>query len=136
MKIKDMESIEKNLQLAAFEGFLSPNTIKLSIKGIKEIVSLITNINESLLTNCSRKREVVRSRQYVVIFSQFVKPTPSLSMVGEYLNKGHATILSAKRRAKGLIEVKDSFIVVYLDEIRNSLGITKDEFEERLKNIN
>jgi chromosomal replication initiation ATPase DnaA len=132
-----METQIENLKLAAFEGFGdSPISFELNIESILEAVSFITSIPKELIINCSRKREVIRSRQYVVIFSQCLTPIPTLSLIGKYLGKGHASILASKRRAKGLLDVKDSFIMFYFDRIKKSLHISDCELNERLKNIN
>lgn len=101
-----MTSITPTISLYAMPGIPALRT--LSIKSIEEVVCDVSGVPHDVARKKTRKREAVFVRQLVFYFAaKYHESMPanenSLSAIGRYYGKNHATVVYARKTIDGFI---------------------------------
>ena len=141
--VKSKEEMKKNIQHEIDRKDWCPENVRLITKGFRSSVDIrvdlfkpnnqrkinnlvylvcrINNIQKASLFSRSRLGKIIPARQ-IIMYVLVVDFEISLVKTGQFFDRGHDTVLSAKRNIQGLIDIKDKQTIEDLKLIRELLN--------------
>ncbi len=111
----------------SFECCLDPEVFIFDMDFIVKTVVKETGFTQDDMKSQSRKRKLVIARQLIIYFSMFLKYKPADRVIGEYINREHATVLHNRRMALKMISTKDKLFLDLYNPVNEILKKYIDE---------
>ena len=85
---------------------------EITYDSIENAVSQITGIHREVMHMKTRKREILEARQFVISFARKYK-LGTLTYIGTYFNKSHATVINACSKIEDLRQTDKDISKMY-----------------------